>query len=217
MKQLGVLFTIWGLLNHAGPLFAASWRVDGVCSSVEFSVSQMLVSHVRGSFNQVHGLVYIDGDDVRRSRVSVSIAAESLHSEREGLAAFLKGPRLFYTSEFTEVTFQSNQVATGPEGGLTVAGALTIRGITRPVNLELPNGGRKLSPAPHSQRLVLNAVARINRKQFGMTWSRALDHGGMVVGEEVDVRIHLELIRQDASIERRDGLAYCLQTEPTGG
>ncbi len=217
MKRLGILLIISGVLNHAGPLFAASWRVDRVCSSVEFSVRQMLVSHARGSFNQVHGLVYIDGDDVRRSRVSVSIAAESLHSEREGLAAFLKGPRLFHTSEFTEVTFRSNKVIRHPGGGLTVVGELTIRGITRQVKLHVSNGGYSFGLGPHSERLVLDAVARINRKQFGMTWSRALDHGGMVVGEEVDIRIHLELIRQDAHIERQNGPTYCLQTQPTGG
>jgi polyisoprenoid-binding protein YceI len=217
MKRLGFLLIVLVALNSAAPAFAANWRVDRDCSSVEFSVRQMFVTHVRGSFNRVRGLIYIDEEDVRRSRVSVSIAAESLRAEREGLAAFLRGPRLFHASEFSEVIFQSKKVAESPKGGLTVVGELTIRGVTREVQLEIPKPGRAIHGGRHSERLRFTAVAKINRKQFGMIWSPILDRGGMMVGEEVNIRIHLELVRQDAYAEKKEGLTYCLQTEPTGG
>lgn len=195
MKGLGSFLILLGVLNGFNSVLAATWSVDRDASSVEFSVKQMFVAHVQGTFNRVHGIVFIDEQDIRRSRVSVSIAAESLSTERAGLAETLKGPGLFHAAQFSNVTFHSKKVEEDSGSRLTVVGDLTIRGVTREVKLDAQGPSRAVRGGQHPERVCFHGLAKINRKEFGMVWNPVLDHGGIVVGQEVVIRINLELIQ----------------------
>jgi polyisoprenoid-binding protein YceI len=205
MKSLRFLLIILVLLVSWNPASASSWTVDTDSSSVEFSVRQMLITHVKGSFNQVIGMVEIDEQDISLSRVAVSISAESLHTGKPGLEAFLKGPGLFYADEFSTLTFRSRKVEETAQGGLRVLGDLTIRGETREIGLDVHESGPAASIGNGSRKRTFSARARINRKEFGMTWNSLLDHGGWLVDEEVEIHIHLKLVRQSeyAKLENR--------------
>jgi len=174
------------------------WEVDSAHSTAAFKVRHLMVSNVRGTLGPVSGTVEIDDGSPTRSRVSVSIDARGLDSKDPKRDEHLRSADFLDVAHFPAVTFRSTEVhPIAPAGSLAVTGDLTIRGVCRPVTLTVdPLPSAIHDPWGNTKR---GAVARtsLSRKDWGLVWNLALDSGGVVVGDRVDIELEVELVRRD--------------------
>ena len=175
---------------------AATWEIDPAHASVEFRVRHLMVTWVKGTFPDVAGTVDIDETDLTKSQVNVTIGTASIDTNNAKRDEHLRSGDFFDTASYPAMTFVSKKIVA--EGGLLrqVIGDLTIRGTTREVTLSVG----ELTPAVkdpwgHTRRGA-TATAEINRKDFGLTWNKAMETGGVVVGDEVKITLDVELIRK---------------------
>ncbi|HET9481147.1 MAG TPA: YceI family protein [Candidatus Polarisedimenticolia bacterium] len=174
---------------------AAVWEIDPGHSSAGFKVRHLMVSNVAGAFNKVSGSVVIDEADVTRSTVEATIDSSSIDTANADRDAHLKSPDFFDVEKHPTITFKSKRVEKAGEGRLKVTGDLTLRGVTKEVILEVEG---PIAPVTFGKSIKSGASAttKINRQDFGVSWSRALEGGGLVVGDEVTINIELELVKK---------------------
>lgn len=175
---------------------AATWDVDPGHSSAGFKVRHLMVSNVRGSLGPVTGTVELDEQDVRRSRVQVSIDAQGIESKDEKRDAHLRSADFLDVSRYPAITFTSTEVRAVAGGDLEVDGELTIRGVTRTVTLAVEALPPEVKDPWGKTRRGAMASASINRKDFGLEWNLALEAGGVVVGERVAIELEVELVKR---------------------
>jgi len=174
---------------------AATWNIDPDHTSVGFKIRHLMVSNVKGAFDRHSGVVDLDEKDITKSRVDVTIETASINTNVQKRDEHLRSADFFDVAKYPTMTFTSKKVAKGSNGQLNVAGDLTIRGITREVVLAVdPLSGESKDPWGNI-RIGTSASAKINRKDFGLTWNKALETGGVVVGDEVFITLEIEMIK----------------------
>ena len=179
----------------------ARWSFEPGHTAAEFSVRHMMVTHVRGHFKNVHGSLEFDPMLPEASRVEVTIDARGLWSGEPDRDAHLRSPDFLDADRFPEITFKSNAVRLVSPNEALVTGALSIRGVTKPVTLEVHYLGQWETPwwedgvdkGPKT-RAGFEATARIDRHDFGVSWNSPLARGGIVVGHQVLITIDAEAI-----------------------
>ena len=167
-----------------------TWQIDPVHTTVDFAVKHLMISTVRGTFGAVAGTIVLDEENPAASYVTAEIGAASIDTRQEQRDAHLRSPDFFDVEKFPAITFRSTRVEGLGGGRFDVAGDLTIRGVTRPVVLEVTDEGRGGDPWG-GRRAGFSASTKIDRRDFGLTWNQALETGGVLVGN--DVRISLEV------------------------
>jgi polyisoprenoid-binding protein YceI len=173
----------------------STWNVDPVHSVAEFKVKHMMISNVKGQFTGVKGSLALDESDVTKSRVEASIDAASITTREAQRDAHLKSPDFFDVEKFPALSFKSTQIKRAGEGELAVAGDLTIHGITRNVGFTVEGPTPQAKDPWGNTRLGLSATAKINRKDFGLTWNAALETGGILVGDEVTITLDVQFVK----------------------
>jgi len=183
---------------------AVEYQIDPVHSSAHFSVRHLMISNVRGEFAKVTGKVIYDPKNLKASSVEATIDATSINTHEPKRDDHLKSPDFFDVAKFPTLTFKSKGVEKAGEGKLRVTGDLTIRGTTREVVLDVegPAPEVKMGPAFKSGA---SASTTVNRKDFGLVWNKALESGGVVVGDEVKITLEIEMGRQAAAQEKPAG------------
>jgi polyisoprenoid-binding protein YceI len=178
---------------------ASTWDVDPAHSTVEFSVRHVMVTTVKGQFQKVTGTVELDEKDATKSKVEVSIDTASIDTREAKRDAHLKSPDFFDAAKFPALTFKSTKIEKGGKGKFKVTGDLSMHGVTKPVVLmvEGPSASIK-DPYGRTVKGVM-ATGRLDRKEWGMTWNKALDTGGVVVSDEVKLEINAELAERAAT------------------
>ncbi len=180
----------------AGSVQASVWQIDPAHSSAQFAVRHLMVSTVRGTLGKVTGTVKLDDTDLTQSSVDASVDATTIDTREPKRDAHLKSPDFFDVAAYPVITFKSKQVKKIDEGTFRVVGDLTLHGVTKEVALNV-NGSPQPSKDPAGNVKVGGvATTRLNRKDFNISWNKSLDGGGVVVGDDVDVTIDVELIRQ---------------------
>jgi polyisoprenoid-binding protein YceI len=174
---------------------AAAWEIDPVHSTAGFRVRHLMVSHVRGELGPVSGTIWIDDQDLARSRVDVRIDARGITTRDPKRDEHLRSSDFLDVANHPTVTFVSTQVRPEARGRLQVTGDLTIRGVTRPVTLEVDPLSPVVADPWGNTKRGATARTRINRKDWGVQWNLALETGGVVVGEEVAIEIEVELVQ----------------------
>jgi len=174
----------------------SQWRVDPAHTRAEFAVKHLMITTVRGHFADVDGTVHEDATNPSRSSIEVSIKVASLDTGVEQRDAHLRSPDFFDVEQFPSLTFRSTNIAPAGENKLRVTGDLTIKGVTKPVVLDVTEEGRRGDPWG-GQRAGFSATTKIDRRDFGLNYNQALETGGWVVGHEVKINLDIELIRQD--------------------
>jgi polyisoprenoid-binding protein YceI len=179
----------------AAPARAATWDIDTAHANAGFKVRHLMVSHVRGHLGPVTGTVLIDELDLSRSRIDVSIDARGIDSRESKRDEHLRSADFLDVANHPTVTFKSTRVEapSGPRGDLRVTGDLTIRGVTRPVTLDVDALPTPIQDPWGNTRRGVSARARINRKDWGLSWNLAIEAGGVVVGDEVAIEIDAEI------------------------
>lgn len=169
-----------------------TYEIDPVHTSVEFVVRHLMVAKVRGRFAGFSGTVHID-EVPEESSVAGVIDATSIDTGQPDRDEHLRSADFLEVERFPELRFASTRVETGAETW-TVTGDLTIRGVTRPVELDVEFVGGVIDPWG-GQRLGFSASTEIDREDFGLTWNQPLEAGGFVVGKKVRIELEAEAVR----------------------
>jgi polyisoprenoid-binding protein YceI len=182
----------------------AKWFFEPGHTGAEFSARHMMVSHVRGHFKNVHGTLDFDPENPSAASVEATIDVRGLWSGEPDRDAHLRSADFLDAENHPTITFRGTGVELVGANEGKLSGELTIRGVTRPVTLDVRYLGQWDTPwwengvdkGPRTRAGFL-ATARINRKDFGVSWSGVMDRGGLVVGDGVDITVDVEAIRED--------------------
>ena len=180
----------------AAPTFAAveNYAIDTGHSQVGFKVRH-LVSKVPGRFNKFTGTISVDSADLATAKITAVIEAASINTNQDDRDNHLRSPDFLDAAKFPEMKFESvRYIPEGKMGG-RLLGNLTIRGITKAVELKVDVLGFGADPWG-GQRGGFSATTTVSRKDFGMVWNKALDAGGVVLGDEVEIQIDIEAVRE---------------------
>jgi polyisoprenoid-binding protein YceI len=178
------------------PATSARYDIDPAHSSVTFKVRHMMVANVRGELGQVSGHVTLDEADITRSSVTATIDAATISTRDAKRDEHLRSADFLDVAGYPLITFQSTRVQAGKGGALFVTGDLTIRGTTREVTLDVETPSAEVRDPWGNVKRGIAARARINRKDFGVSWNVALEAGGILVGDEISINLELELGRK---------------------
>lgn len=171
------------------------WAIDASHSVVEFAVRHMVVSTTKGRFGAVSGTIVLDQADPRRSSVTAEIDAASIETHEPKRDEHLRSADFFDVASYPTITFRGTQVEPRGADRLRVVGELTIRGVTREVELDVELHGQATDPWGGT-RAGFSARTAIDRKEFGLTWNQALETGGLLVSDQVKINLEIEAIKQ---------------------
>jgi len=169
-----------------------SWKIDPAHTQVEFGVRHLMISTVKGRFPGVTGTIRLDSDEPSNSSVRVEIDASSIDTRNADRDAHIRSGDFLDVESHPTIRFESEEAGVSQDR-TRVAGILTIRGVGRPVVLEVEHLGEATDPWG-SERIGFHAETRIQRKDFGLTWNQALEAGGVLVGDEVRVTLDVQAI-----------------------
>jgi polyisoprenoid-binding protein YceI len=171
------------------------WNVDSVHTVAEFKVKHIMISNVKGHFTGVKGVLTLDEADLTESHIEAEIDAASVNTRDPQRDAHLKSADFFDVERFPTLSFKSTRVNRIAAGELAVMGSLSIHGITRSVTFKVEGPTPPAKDPWGNTRLGLSATAKINRKDFGLTWNAALETGGILVGDEVTITLDLQFVK----------------------
>jgi polyisoprenoid-binding protein YceI len=173
------------------------WDFDPAHSSINFWVRHLMVSKVHGRFHDWKGSLELDDADPTKSRIEVTIDATSIDTRDEKRDAHLRSPDFIDVEQYPAITFKSTSFEKKGADRLLVGGDLTIHGTTRPVVLDVETAGRVKDPWG-GERTGFSATAVIERKDFGLQWNMALETGGVLVGDKINITIEVEAVKRAA-------------------
>jgi polyisoprenoid-binding protein YceI len=175
---------------------AVEWEIDSTHTTTQFSVRHMMVAKVRGQFEKVTGTVVLDEQDLTRSQIDVVIDASTINTRNAQRDGHLRSPDFLDVAQFPEIRFRSTHIEQRGGGELAVTGDLTLHGVTRPITLAVEGLTQPLKNPWGKLVRGVAAAGKLNRKDWGLTWNAALETGGVLVGEEVELQIDAELVEK---------------------
>jgi polyisoprenoid-binding protein YceI len=173
-------------------LAADTFKIDGSHSAASFSVKHLLISNVRGEFGKTEGTLVLDAD-VTKSSVEAVIDAASIDTRDAKRDEHLKNADFFEVAKFPKITFKSTKVEKAGEG-LKVTGDLTIKGVTKPVVLDVTGPTPEVKDPWGNAKRGVSATTQINRKDFGVSYGP-----DAIVSDLVKIQIDLELVKEQAA------------------
>ncbi|HYG68008.1 MAG TPA: YceI family protein [Anaeromyxobacteraceae bacterium] len=197
-KLLASLVALVPVLASAG---TSTWTVDLAHSSAGFAVQHLVISQVRGTFTKLDGTLVLDEADVTRSRVDATIDVNSIYTRDENRDGHLKSPDFFDAANHPKMTFKSTKVAKAGKNRLAVTGDLTIRGVTKPVTLDVTTTPEVKGMGGETRR-GFTATTKIDRRAFGLAWNKMVE-AGPVVGDEVAITLDLEVVKDQPKTAAR--------------
>jgi polyisoprenoid-binding protein YceI len=176
----------------ASVAFAAEdYKIDPVHSSANFSVRHMMVSTVTGRFaGGVSGTIHYDDKDPSKSSVKATIKVASVNTDNENRDKDLRGPNFFDADKYPEITFESQRVEKRGDNYVAI-GNFTMKGVTKQIELPFTIGGRINDGKGHG-RIGIQSGTTLNRQDYGVSWNKTVEGGGVVVGNEVKIDLNIE-------------------------
>jgi polyisoprenoid-binding protein YceI len=196
MRRIAVVAITTLVLALPAAVPAGTWKLDSAHSAVQFKVRHLMVTYVRGDFENISGKIVYDEQDVSQSSADITIDAASINTRVAKRDKHLRSPDFLDVAKHPSITFQSKKVEKAGEGKLRMTGDLTIRGTTREVALEIEGPTPPIRDLQGKTRVGGVATTSINRKDFGLTWNKTLETGGVVVGDEVEITIDIEILKE---------------------
>lgn len=173
---------------------ADAYTIDSAHSKAGFSVTHMMINEVEGGFLDFSGNITWDEADMTKSMIAGKIMVTSINTDNAKRDEHLRSPDFFDAAKFPELTFKSTKIE--KRGNQLVAvGDVTIKGVTKNVEIPFTMSGKITDPWGNT-RIGIKGTLTINRKDFGMTWNKTLDAGGVVLGDEVKINLLAEAILQ---------------------
>jgi polyisoprenoid-binding protein YceI len=177
------------------PLRADTFAIDPGHSEVGFLVRH-LVSQTRGRFNDFSGTVNLDPKNLTSSSVEFKIKAASIDTNVPDRDKHLRSADFFDAEKFPEITFKSKSIKATGKDAYNVTGTLTMHGVSKEVTLPVTYLGQAKDPWGNT-RAGFETSTTLNRKDFGIVWNKAVDNGGVLLGDDVKVDINLETVKKD--------------------
>jgi polyisoprenoid-binding protein YceI len=188
-----VLFSLVSLL--ALSTWAANYKLDEAHTSVAFKIKHLVISTVSGRFDKFSGGFDFDPAKGEISKLTVEIDPSSIDTNEPDRDKHLRSPDFFDVAKFPKLTFVSTKTVVKNKKPVQLEGDLTIHGVTKHVKLDLDYAGTTTDPWGN-ERLAFEATAKIDRKDYGLTWNKKLDKGGVMVADEVKIEISGEAVLQ---------------------
>jgi polyisoprenoid-binding protein YceI len=171
-----------------------TYRIDPAHSRIGFSARHAMVTKVRGAFNEYEGEGYFDAENPTNSRFDLTIQAASIDTRNADRDAHLKGNDFFDMETYPEIRFRSTSVESAGDNLYRVTGDLTIKGITKPVRFDLELTGSVVDPF-NNERIGLEGHTTVNRKDWGVNFNVALEAGGVLVSEKVELEFEVSAVK----------------------
>jgi polyisoprenoid-binding protein YceI len=171
-----------------------NWTLDKSHSGITFSVRHMMITNVRGSFNDFDAVVTADASDFSSADATITIDASSINTKDEGRDGHLKSPDFFNVEQFPQITFKKTSLESKGGDEYKLTGDITIVGITKSITLNAEIAGPAKDPWGN-EKLGVVADGVITRSEFGLVWNAALESGGFLVGDAIKVHIELEFAK----------------------
>ncbi|MGH7925781.1 MAG: YceI family protein [Candidatus Binatus sp.] len=175
---------------------ADTWQIDPAHTNVVFTVRHMMISNVKGQFQKTSGTINANGNDPASAKIDGTIDASSIDTRVEKRDLHLKSPDFLDVAKYPTITFKSTKVEAAGPNKWKVTGDLTLHGVTKPVVLDVEGSGAPITDPMGNTRAGASATTNIKRSDFGLTWNKALEAGGVMVGDEVAISIDLEAIKK---------------------
>ena len=191
MKKL-LLTLALGSWIFASAQAQTTWEFDKGHTFVNFEVSHMVVSTASGAFKVFEGTVVTENEDFSGADIQFSIDAGSIDTDNERRDGHLKSPDFFEVEKYPEIKFKSTSFTKLEGKKYKLVGDLTMKDVTKPIELEVTFGG-VLDMGERGQKAGFRVKGTLNRFDYGLEWNRALEAGGLVVGEDVDITVNVEL------------------------
>jgi len=194
MRKTAILTALVLVLGFGTVAAQGTYDIDTVHSNIGFKVRH-LVSKVSGEFTEFDGTIVADFGNLDASSVQFTIQASSIDTRNEKRDGHLRSVDFFDVEKYPEITFKSSKITKIDDDSYAVAGALTMHGVSREITLTVDFLGEMT--AMGGTRAGYELTTTLNRKDFEISWNRALDAGGFVLGDDVEISINLELIKQE--------------------
>jgi polyisoprenoid-binding protein YceI len=173
---------------------SGEYTIDTAHSRVGFVARHAMVTKVRGSFDEFEGSIHLDGDNPENSSGTVTIQAKSINTRNSQRDDHLRSNDFLDMDNQPEITFASTGIKQTGDADFVVSGDLSIRGVTKPVEIAFEYTGTATDPFGN-ERVGLEGSVVINRKDFGVSWNAALEGGGVLVSEKVTLEIEVSAIK----------------------
>jgi polyisoprenoid-binding protein YceI len=181
-----------------GAVSASTWNINPDHSSIQFQVRYMTVVNVKGAFDKFQGTVELDEKNLAKSSVNIAIDSTSINTGVEKRDEHLRTDDFFDCSKYPTITFVSKKVTPAGKGKLKVIGDLTMLGKTKEIVLEVDGPTPMIKDPWGNLRRAATAKTKINRQDFGLTWNKVLDTGGIMIGNQVNIIMEVELVKEAA-------------------
>ena len=172
----------------------ATYKIDPMHSEITFKVKHLMITNVTGSFQQFDATMESNEDDFSDATISFEADVNSI-SNNEQRDGHLKGADFFAADEFPKLQFSSTSFTKKSADTYSLKGNLTIKGITKPVELTVEYGGN-MTDFYGQNKAGFEITGKINRSDFGLTWSAVTEAGGVVVSEEVKLHLAVQMVKQ---------------------
>ncbi|HPW87987.1 MAG TPA: YceI family protein [Kaistella chaponensis] len=167
---------------------STKWNLDPTHSEITFKVRHMMISNVKGNFNNFTATVETEDDTFKNATVKATLQTDSVDTNNADRDTHLKSAEFFNAEAHPEITFESDSLNSG------ITGNLTINGVTKPVQLDVDFGGINVDPWGQT-KAGFSFEGKISRKDFGLNWNAALETGGVMVSDEVKIAGELQFVK----------------------
>jgi polyisoprenoid-binding protein YceI len=173
-----------------------NWVIDSAHSEVAFKVKHLMISNVKGVFKEFKGSISTAGEELSASEIEFSLNTSSVDTGAADRDAHLRSADFFDSEKYSTLTFKGTNVKkTDEPGNYVLSGELTIKGITKPVKLNVDYGGKMKDPWGN-EKAGYSLNGKINRKDWGLNWNAALEAGGVLVSDDVAINCDIQLLKQ---------------------
>lgn len=171
------------------------YQIDPSHSSATFSIKHMMIAKVHGGFEKMSGKLVYDQSSPAKSDIEVNIETASINTREAARDTHLKSADFFDVEKYPTITFKSSLMEKA-SGGVKVVGDLTIHGVTKQVTLDMESPTDEVKDPWGNMRIAVAGSTKIKRKDFGLTWNAALEAGGVLVGDDVNITLDVQFIKQ---------------------
>jgi polyisoprenoid-binding protein YceI len=179
----------------AGTTWAAdTYKIDRSHTSIQFVVRHLVVTKVKGEFNEFSGTILYDDKDITKSSVEVTINTASIDTKEPKRDDHLRSPDFFDAAKFPQISFKSKRIEKTSDG-YAVIGDLTMHGVTKEIRIPFSIAGVVTDPWGNV-RLGLSGQTKLNRQDYGVSWSKKMDNGGLVAGDDVEIDLEVEAVKE---------------------
>jgi len=177
----------------------ATWNIDSAHSNVDFVVRHMMVTNVRGTFDEVTGSIEFDPENPAATSVDATIDVATVSTGAADRDNHLRSGDFFEVEKYPTMTFKSTNVEVTSDTTAKLTGDLTIRDVTKSVTLDVEFLGQ-INSLFGDVRVGFEATGKLNREDFGLTWNQALEAGGVLVGQDVKLQLAIQAVREEETV-----------------